>query len=327
MNELVPRSSSTSLSIDAGQTAFSDQQVAALRQLGVQDASPADLEVFFHVAKRTGLDPFARQLYLVGRRQKDGDNWVTKYTIQTGIDGYRLIGRRAADHARVKVSVSAPEWADREGRWHDVWLLGSSTPPAAARVTITRDGDPFVAVALFDEYAQRTNRGDLTSMWRNRPAGQIAKCAEALAWRLAFPQDLAGVYVEDELHAADAEVAPVPAPARRSGMARARAAVVGDPDADPEPIGGAPTGDVVDAELVDESGPSTLRQQKEVYGLLRQAGLGDQAAALPFLSNLAGRPIGATADLTQYEAGLVVDELRSMLADAAGAGDDQEENR
>jgi len=188
----------TALTIADDQATFTDQQVAALRHMGVDGASPADLAVFFHVVKRTGLDPFARQIYMISRKSKG----ETKQTIQTGIDGYRLIGRRAADARREPISVSAPEWARPDGQWLSLWSAEWGTP-LAARVTITRGGEPFTAVALFDEYKQTKYDGGLTAMWAQRPAGQIAKCAEALAWRMAFPQDLAGVYVEDELQHAD----------------------------------------------------------------------------------------------------------------------------
>jgi RecT family len=62
---------------------------------------------------------------------------------------------------------------------------------------------PIRAVAHFEEYAQRKYNGDLNSMWATKPAHMIAKCAEALARRKAFPQDLASVYTEDEMAHAD----------------------------------------------------------------------------------------------------------------------------
>ena len=92
--------SSTDLTIDAEQTSFSTQQVAVLEHLGVSGASEGDLQVFFHVAKRTGLDPFARQIYMISRnssvRDERSNSWktVVKNTIQTGIDGYRSIAGR-----------------------------------------------------------------------------------------------------------------------------------------------------------------------------------------------------------------------------------------
>ncbi|QZN86930.1 recombinase RecT [Cellulomonas sp. C5510] len=235
---------STALTIADDQTRFTSQQVTVLRHLGVDGADEDDLDVFFHVAKRTKLDPFARQIYMIGRNTYDQrqDRWVTKQTIQTGIDGYRLIGRRAADAARARISVSAPEWAHEDGSWRPVWMKAWGSP-IAARITITRDGEPFTGVALFEEYAQTKRNGDLTSMWAQRPGGQIAKCAEALAWRLAFPQDLAGVYVEEELQHADRQEPEHPATG--AGVAGLRDIV--QPPA-PSPADEEP----VDAEVVEE---------------------------------------------------------------------------
>ena len=175
------------LAITSEQTYWTDQQLAALKQLGVEGASPGDLAVFFHQTTRTGLDPFARQIYMVGRW--DSKSRGMKYTIQTGIDGFRLIGRRAADRRRETLEVSDTEWCGADGVWRDVWL-DRSAPPAAARVYVVRNGGRFPGLALFHEYAQTTKDGALTRMWQEKGALMIAKCAEALAWRRAFPQDL-----------------------------------------------------------------------------------------------------------------------------------------
>lgn len=198
MSELVVHQSQTTLAIQPEQTQFTDKQVTMLRHIGVEKAKDADLQVFFHQCQRTGLDPFARQIYMIERWSKDGP----KYTIQTGIDGYRLIGRRAAQLAKETISVKQPLWAHPDGGWRDVWLPAWGMP-GAAKVTILRGGEEFVAVALFEEYKQTKRDGGLTQMWAQRPAGQIAKCAEALAWRMAFPQDLAGIYTDTEMDQAD----------------------------------------------------------------------------------------------------------------------------
>lgn len=220
--------STTALTLADGQTEFTPGQVATLRQLGVDQASREDLAVFFHVSRRTGLDPFARQIYMVGRWSKNG----TKYTIQTGIDGYRLIARRAVDRTHETLGYLDTVWCGEDGQWRDVWL--SKTPPAAAKVTVLRNGEPYPAVALFTEYAQTTKDGSLTQMWRDKGALMIAKCAEALALRKAFPQDLSGIYTAEEMAQADNEAqytqtheAPTPtaAPQRRSSRDKLAAAL------------------------------------------------------------------------------------------------------
>lgn len=194
----IERHQGSTLTLAADQDFWNDKQLAALRQLGVDRASNGDLAVFMHVAQRTGLDPFAKQIYLVERQGKQ--------TIQTGIDGFRLVARRAVDAAGESLSISGGEWCGEDGSWRDVWLAPG--PPAAARVIVRRGGHEFVGVALFREYAQTKRDGNLNAQWTGRPAGMLAKCAEALALRKAFPMDLAGVYTDDEMGQARRERTP-----------------------------------------------------------------------------------------------------------------------
>lgn len=184
------------LAIRDGQDAFDAKQLAALTQLGVAGASRADQAIFFHQCVRTGLDPFARQIYLIGRKAQVDGKWTVKQTIQTGIDGFRLIARRACDRRKETLGYGDDLWCGEDGNWREVWLSGE--PPVAAKVTIYRNGQPFPAIALFAEFKQTKANGELTKMWRDKPAHMIQKCAEALALRKAFPQDLSGLYTDDE---------------------------------------------------------------------------------------------------------------------------------
>jgi phage recombination protein Bet len=210
--DVAVRGPASALAIADGQDYWTDKQIAALRHLGAEEASDGDLAVFFHQATRTGLDPFARQIYLIGRNDKKRvqvngewvDQWSVKYTIQTGIDGFRLIARRAADRTHETLGYEDTLWCGEDGRWRETWFY--SELPMAAKVTVLRNGNRFPAIAHFREYAQTTGQGErkrLTSMWERMPAGQIAKCAEALALRKAFPQDLSGIYIDEEMHQAD----------------------------------------------------------------------------------------------------------------------------
>lgn len=192
------------LAIRDDQEEFDHRQVAALQHLGMQGANGGDLAVFFHQCKRTGLDPFARQIYMIARQGKQ--------TIQTGIDGFRLIARRSTDRTGGTLGYEDTVWADPNGQWHDVWLW--NTPPAAAKVTIVRNGMRFPAIARFMEYAGRKRDGNLNQMWSTKPALMLEKCAEALALRKAFPQDLSGLYTSDEMQQANVVDHQDPPPAK-----------------------------------------------------------------------------------------------------------------
>jgi hypothetical protein len=84
-------------------------------------------------------------------------------------------------------------WCGTDGVWRDVWL--ENEPPAAARVLVYRKGctKPFPGIAKFAEYAVAG------PMWTKMPANQLAKCAEALGLRKAFPHQLSGLYTPDEM--------------------------------------------------------------------------------------------------------------------------------
>jgi hypothetical protein len=94
-------------------------------------------------------------------------------------------------------------WCDQDGVWRDVWL--DTKAPAAARVLVYRKGcqKPFPGIAKWAEYAQSS------PMWTKMPANQLAKCAESLALRKAFPHQLSGLYTTDEMAQAEIILPPV----------------------------------------------------------------------------------------------------------------------
>jgi phage recombination protein Bet len=189
-----------SLAIRSDQLAWTEQQEAVLRQSGINnDVTSAELSAFLHLCQRTKLDPFSRQIYLIGRYDRRANRQV--YTPQTSIDGYRVIASRVIAEQGANLGYEDTQWCDKDGRWMDVWLQDG--PPAAARVTVLRNGQRFPAIALYREYVQTGKENKPIGLWGKMPAGQLAKCAEALALRKAFPHDLAGVYTAEEMAQAD----------------------------------------------------------------------------------------------------------------------------
>ncbi len=178
---------------------FNREQLDLIKTQIAKGANDAELALFLAQCQRTGLDPFSRQIYWISRGGKG--------STQVSIDGFRVIAERSGEMDGQEVS-----WCDETGVWFDVWLKASA--PAAARVLVYRKGcsHPFPAIAKFAEY----NAGG--PMWQKMPANQLAKCAEALALRKAFPHQLSGLYTPDEMAQADTTapatvVVAAPAPA------------------------------------------------------------------------------------------------------------------
>lgn len=188
------------LAIRPDQTDWTPAQQAVLQQSGIDNqVTAAELSAFLHLCQRTRLDPFSRQIYLIGRWDSRQQRKV--YTPQTSIDGYRVVAHRVVAEQNVNLGYEDTLWCDQNGQWRDVWL--SDAPPSGVKVTVVRNGQRFPAVALFREYVQTGKENKPIGLWGKMPAGQLAKCAEALALRKAFPQDLAGVYTAEEMAQAD----------------------------------------------------------------------------------------------------------------------------
>lgn len=182
---------------------LSDEIKALIKRTVARDATDDELALFLYVAEKTGLDPLTRQIHFVKRRVQDGKgNWIAVGTIQTGIDGFRVIAQRTGKY----VGRLGPFWCGEDGVWKDVWL--EKMPPVAAKVGIMRSDfrEPIWAIAKYEAYCQRKTDGSPTRFWTKAWADpQLAKCAEALGIRVTFPQDLSGLYSHEEMAQADSE--------------------------------------------------------------------------------------------------------------------------
>lgn len=153
-------------------------------------APRAVVEAFAQTVQRTQLDPIARQIYCIERGGK--------YSISVGIDGARLVAQRTGEYAGQRPI----EWTSDGVTWVEVWL--EKEPPRAARCGVMRQGfsEPLYAVATWDSYAPHFS-GKLSPMWSQHGPLMLGKCAEMLALRKAFPMELSGLYVSEEMDSAN----------------------------------------------------------------------------------------------------------------------------
>jgi hypothetical protein len=107
---------------------------------------------------------------------------------------------------------------------------------------------PFTATARWDQYYPGDSQG---FMWRKMPHLMLGKCAEGLALRKAFPAELAGAYVKEEMDQAHAEPADT---------------VYEDVQATPAPVS-----------IQPESYQATQLQKAKLWTLAKRAGLTELA--------------------------------------------------
>lgn len=156
---------------------------------------PSDQEVlmFIELCKAQHLNPFVRDAYLVKFGTQPAQIIVGKDVfIKRANDNPNFNGMKAG----IVVLTKDGQMQEREGA---LKIPGEQIIGGWCEVYLKDKDFPVRSVVSFEEYAQKTKAGQLNSMWASKGATMIRKVAQSQALREAFPNELRGLYQQEEM--------------------------------------------------------------------------------------------------------------------------------
>lgn len=210
---------------------FTEAERTAIRAEICKGATDSQFELFISEAEARELRPGPHLIFQL-RNAKEYDTtlgasiFVKKAYWITTIAALRLIAQRTGQYlgqgAEEYVYLDAGGSPTLKSDIPLPSLINKQIPqePWVARAKVYRRGftEPMIGMARFEAYAATVKRNDngkteyvLTDVWSKRGPEQLFKCAEALALRKAFPEELGSLYIAEELREESPEtVQPTP---------------------------------------------------------------------------------------------------------------------
>lgn len=179
-----------------------------------ENVTEQELMMFMSLCKYQGLNPFTRDAYLI------------KYGTQaaTIVVGKGALEKRAARCSSYKGFeagiIVRTEDGSIENRTGTFYLPEETLVGGWAKVYVDGFSQPVEAAVSMQEYIGRKKDGSINSQWATKPATMIRKVAKAQALREAFPEDMAGMYVAEEVGIDGLEEQVIEPPQEETSAAR-----------------------------------------------------------------------------------------------------------
>ena len=157
--------------------------ISVLQESLYPGAKADSVALVMEYCRAAGLDPMQKPVHIVPMWDKNLR--AMRDVIMPGVNSYRVNAMRSRDY----LGISEPEF----GPMVEGGAVGISYPEWC-KVTVKRSINGQIAEFTVVEYwiENYATAGKDSSMpnamWKKRPRGQIAKCAEAQALRKAFPE-------------------------------------------------------------------------------------------------------------------------------------------
>lgn len=149
-------------------------------------ASKEEFAMFTEICKATGLNPFKKEIWFI--------KTSAGVQMMVGLNGFYCIANNNPNFDGIETEVIEND--------------KGQIVKAIARVYRKDRRIPMVAEAYMSEF------GKTHGVWKSMPRIMLTKCAESLALRKAFPQELNGLYTQEEMPAEFAEPKNITPPAK-----------------------------------------------------------------------------------------------------------------
>lgn len=168
--------------------------------------SPEAVAMAIAYCNQRGLDVFKKPIHIVPMWNSALNKMVE--TLWPGIAEIRTTAARTGAYAGIDAISFGPvvkrDFSGETGGRETRTVRKTVEFPESATATVYRlvhgSRCPFTATVYWEEtYATIGKTNVPNDMWEKRPRGQLAKCAEAAALRMAFPEELGSIYAAEEM--------------------------------------------------------------------------------------------------------------------------------
>lgn len=179
---------------------YSNEEIEIIKKQLAPGCADAELNVLIMRAQAQGMNVFAGDCHFVPQKYKDKNGqWQEKWNIVASIDFQRK--RTGKSVKKLEGRDVNPYYITDKGehrKWINVPNKGYPSYPDYAKAALTVDGVIFEATATWKEYAKFYN-GKPQSTWASIPGIMLTKCAESMALRQAYPDELGSIYTKEEM--------------------------------------------------------------------------------------------------------------------------------
>lgn len=177
----------------------STEMINTLKNTVASGLNEYEFLMFVEHCKATGLNPFKKEVWAIKTKpykNKNGETVEGKVQIMTGIGGFHRIANDKAEYDGFETGLIDINGGFVPQSYPKLDFIGGW-----CRVYRKDRRIPIEGVAMLEEYdkSKTENYYPDKGIWRIMKRAMIQKCAESIALRKAFPQELNGLYTQEEM--------------------------------------------------------------------------------------------------------------------------------